>query len=240
MKLYLFQCGTIKTFKHLLVKDAGIGQPYEVPVPFFLITHPDGIVLFDTGQPLAAATASHGQDGNYLPVMTPDDYVIAQLARIGMRPSDITRIVISHRHADHAGGLEAFRDAACYLQKEELTYDDGQNFISQYPLRWQLLNGDHDIFGDGKIKIIFTPGHTPGHQSLLVKLEKRGDILLTSDSVYTEEILEKGILPGVFFNQDDTVKTINMIKAMRRDGIRIITGHDPQAWSSFKLAPKFM
>ena len=133
-----------------------------------------------------------------------------------------------------------FRDVICYLQKEELTYDDGQNFISQYPLRWQLLNGDHDIFGDGKIKIIFTPGHTPGHQSLLVKLEKRGDILLTSDSVYTEEILEKGILPGVFFNQDDTVKTINMIKAMRRDGIRIITGHDPQAWSSFKLAPKFM
>lgn len=237
MKLYLFQCGTIKTFKHLLVKDAGIGQPYEVPVPFFLITHPDGNVLFDTGQPLAAVRET--ATGDYIPVMNEADYVARQLEKIGLKTGDVTHIVLSHRHADHAGGLEAFRDAVCYLQKEELTYDDGHDFISQYPLRWQLLNGDHDIFGDGKIKIIFTPGHTPGHQSLLVKLEKRGDILLTSDSVYTEEILENGILPGVFYNQDDTVKTINMIKAMRRDGIRIITGHDPQAWSSFKLAPKY-
>jgi len=51
----------------------------------------------------------------------------------------------------HSGGLEVFRDVICYLQKEELTYDYGQNFISKYPLRWQLLNGDHDIFGDGSL-----------------------------------------------------------------------------------------
>lgn len=243
MKLYMFQCGTIKTKKYLLVEGPKSDDEFIVPIPFFLIEHPEGKMLFDTGQPFSAVGAE--EKGNYIPVMTEADYVSNQLERIGLKTTDITHIVLSHLHSDHAGGIGAFRDAICYLQEKEVAAGGGgsHDITKRYPLRWHLLQGDreaaHDIFGDGSVQIIFTPGHTPGHQSLFLKLEDWGPTLLASDSVYTDEILEREILPGVFSSRENTVRTIGMIQEMRRNGIRIITGHDPQSWAGFKLAPSY-
>lgn len=172
MKLYMFQCGTIKTKKHLLVTGFAPGQEFEVPVPFFLIKHPKGNILFDTGQALSAAGTS--VDGDYIPVMTENDHVSAQLAKAGLKTTDISHIVLSHLHSDHAGGIEAFSQTTCYIQENELKYANNHGTRDKYPLKWRLLNGRqqkyHDIFGDGSIQIIFTPGHSPRHQSLLLKL----------------------------------------------------------------------
>jgi glyoxylase-like metal-dependent hydrolase (beta-lactamase superfamily II) len=111
-------------------------------------------------------------------------------------------------------------------------------------LKWHLLEGEredfYDVFGDGALKIVFTPGHTPGHQSLLVNLEDWGPTLLTGDSVYTEEILEEDVLPGLVYSPPETVKSINKTRNLRRvHGVRIITGHDPVAWPRLKLAPEY-
>ena len=237
MKLYMFQSGTIITKKHLLVKGPETDAPFEVPVPFFLIKHPGGNVLFDTGQPLPAVDcAAHG---NYIPVMKKADYVVEQLKKVGLKTTDITHIVLSHLHSDHAGGLEAFQDTTCYIQTGELEYKDKQRIMDKYLLRWRLISGDHDIFSDRKVQIVSTPGHSPGHQSLLVKLEKTGSVILTADAVYTEEILDNNIMPGVFQNREKSIETIEKIRQMRRKGVMIITGHDPQAWSKFKLAPAY-
>lgn len=239
MKLHLFQCGTIRTKKHLLVKGPETDAEFVVPIPFFGIEHPAGKVLFDTGQPLSAVGCTTG--GNYIPVMTEADYVSYQLARIGWQTSDITHIVLSHLHADHAGGIEAFQNAVCFLQESELAH--GRGIMDRYPLRWHLLRGEqqprYDVFGDGKVQIVFTPGHTPGHQSLLLELGEWGPTLLAADSVYTDEVLAPEGFPGVFSNREDTVRTLAMIREMRRDGVRVIAGHDPQAWVGFRLAPDY-
>ncbi len=235
MKLYLFQCGTIITKKHLLVEGPESNEPFEVPVPFFLIEHPDGNVLFDTGQPMSSVNAT--VTGNYIPAMAEDDHVSRQLEKVGLKTTDISHIVLSHLHSDHAGGLEAFKDAICYIQEKEIQHGNNQILADRDPLQCRFINGDQDIFGDGKLQIIFTPGHTPGHQSLLLNLEKWGKTLLTGDAVYTEEILDHNLMPGVFHNRKASIETIEKIQKMRTEGVRIITGHDPQSWAKFKLAP---
>ena len=238
MKLYMFQSGWIRTKKHLLVKGPETDAPFEAPVPFFLILHPGGNVLFDTGQPMSAV--NYTTCGNYIPVMRKADYVAEQLKKVGLKTTDITHIVLSHLHSDHAGGLEAFSAGTCYVQEKELQYGNNHIIIHKYPgFNWCLLKGDRDIFGDDMLRIISTPGHTCGHQSLLLKLGKQGGMLLTADAVYTEEILDNNIMPGVFHNREASIETIERTRQMRRQGVIIITGHDPQAWSKFKLAPDY-
>jgi len=259
MKLYLFQCGTLKTQKHLITMGRGLGEPFEVPVPFFLIEHSNGMVLFDTGNALGVAQDKARHWGTavlaaYDPVMTEDDYVVNQLARLGVAPKDITHVIFSHLHLDHAGGTGAFPQAIYYTQRAEMHYAYVPDFFQagayiradfdKPQLKWHLLEGEredfYDVFGDGALKIVFTPGHTPGHQSLLVNLEDWGPTLLTGDSVYTEEILEEDVLPGLVYSPPETVKSINKTRNLRRvHGVRIITGHDPVAWPRLKLAPEY-
>ncbi len=233
----MFQCGSIRTRKHLLAKVPEDNTPFEVPVPFFLIMHPDGNVLFITGQPLSAVNST--AVGDYIPVMKEAEHISRQLAKVGLKTADITHIVLSHLHSDHAGGLEAFEDAVCYVQAGELLDDNGRRMMDQYPLPRRLVSGDHDLFGDGRIKMIFTPGHSPGHQSLLLRLERTGGILLAADSVYLDEILENCVMPGNVRDHEAMLKTLARIMEMRRNGIRVISGHDPQSWAGFRLAPAY-
>jgi len=259
MKLYMFQCGILKTKKHLITMGRGLGEPFEIPVPFFLIRHPQGNVLFDTGNALAAVNDKIGHWGaavvaDYDPVMNADDYAASQLARIGIAREEITHVIFSHLHLDHAGATGEFPNATYYVQRAEMQYAYVPDFFQadayiradfdKPHLKWRVLEGCqedfYDVFGDGKLRIMFTPGHSPGHQSLSVNLEKWGPTLLAADSVYTEEILEEDVLPGLVYSPSDTVKSIKKIRDLRRvGGVRIITGHDPVAWPKFKLAPAF-
>jgi len=259
MKLYMFQCGVIKTQKHLITMGRGIGQPFSVPVPFFLITHPKGNVLFDTGNALAVARDKVKHWGAKVvetsdPIMNEDDYVVAQLAKIGVKASEITHVIFSHLHLDHAGGTGEFANATYYTQRAEMQYAYVPDFFQAAAyirddfdkphLAWRLLNGHledyYDVFGDGKLQIVFAPGHTPGSQSLLVNLEKWGSTLLTGDSVYTEEILDEDVLPGLVHSPTDAIQSIQKIRDLRRlNGVRIITGHDPVAWAGFNQVPAY-
>ncbi len=111
----MFQSGSIRR-KKLLEKGSEMDTPFEMPVLFFLIVHPDGNVLFDTGQPPSAVDCK--THGNYIPVMTETDDVAEQLKKVGLRTTDITHIVLSHLHSDHAGRLEAFKGTVCYIQEK--------------------------------------------------------------------------------------------------------------------------
>jgi len=257
MRLYLFQCGTLKSQKHYFTLGRGVGEPFEVPVPFFLIDHPRGKVLFDTGNALAVSNdkIEHWGPGvctAYDPVMTADDYCVHQIRKLGIEPEEISHVIFSHLHLDHAGGTGAFPRATYFVQRAEMHYAYTPDFFQKSAyirkdfdkpdLDWYLLDGAaedlYDLFGDGSIRILFTPGHTPGHQSLLVHLKGWGPTLLTGDSVYTEEILDEDVLPGLVYSPPDAVKSIKRIRNLRRDhGVRIITGHDPIAWPGFRLAP---
>lgn len=109
MKLYMFECGTLKSQKHLFTMGRGIGEPFDVPVPFFLIEHEKGKVLYDTGNALEVARdkVKHwgaAVVGAYDPIMTEDQYVVNQLKKVGVKPEEITHVIFSHLHLDHAGG----------------------------------------------------------------------------------------------------------------------------------------
>ncbi|MFM8330579.1 MAG: N-acyl homoserine lactonase family protein [Candidatus Methylumidiphilus sp.] len=257
MKLYFFACGTLESQKHLFTAGRGIGQPFTVPVPFFLIDHPKGKVLFDTGNALPVATDPHGHWGNaakaYYPNMAEGDYILNQLQAIGVNAEDIAYVILSHLHLDHAGGVGAFPNAQYIVQRAELHwayvpdfYQKGAYIRADFDrdVEWMILEGrdddDYDVFGDGTIRIWFTPGHTPGHQSILVKLPESGAFLLTGDSCYTEEILNEEVLPGLVWSPSEALRSIKRLRAARDNwGVKVVTGHDPVAWANFNKAPEY-
>ena len=257
MRLRVYQCGVLKSRKHLFTMGRGVGVPFTVPVPFFLIEHPKGLVLYDTGnaKEVAIDKIKHWGQGvcdAYDPVMTVDDFVVEQLRRDGFTPENVTHVVLSHLHLDHAGGVGAFPNAKYIVQRAELHYAYVPDFFqkgayiradfAKPDLDWVLLDGDGDLrgdlFGDGTMKILPTPGHTPGHQSLLVRLPVSGPWLLTGDSAYTEEIMAEDVLPGLVQSPSDAVKSIAKMRHLRdTQGYRVITGHDPEAFAKLQLSP---
>ena len=257
VKLYFFECGILESQKHLFTCGKGIGEPFNVPVPFFLIDHPKGKILFDTGNALEVARNPEEHWGDvvkaYYPRMNEGDYIINQLNRVGITPNEISYVVLSHLHLDHAGGVGQFEKAKYVVQRDELHWAYVPDFYQKPAyikadfdrnVDWLLLEGrnddNYDLFGDGRIIIWFTPGHTPGHQSLLVRLDISGEFLLTGDSCYTEEILNEDILPGLVWNPSEALRSIRRIREARdAKGITVITGHDPVAWNKFRKAPEF-
>lgn len=256
IRLYCFSCGTLESQKHLFTQGRGIGEPFEVPVPFFLIDHPRGKILFDTGNALAVAENAEKHWGNailaYRPKMTTGDFVAHQLRSLEVSPDSIDFVILSHLHLDHAGGIGHFPNARYLVQRDELHWAYVPDFYQRAayirqdfdrPVNWMLLEGwrddNLDLFGDGSLIIWFSPGHTPGHQSLKLQLKNTGTVILTGDSCYTEELLDEDILPGLFWSPAETIRTIQRLREARRNGAWVLTGHDPQAFSKLRLAPAF-
>ena len=220
MRLHAFHCGGDRC-------DLAVFDPFDPAVgtkvydPFFLyvIQHPEGNVLFDTGvhpetwrdpaSRLGAAAQAFELE------LGPDDDVRSKLALIGLAPADVAHVVQSHLHFDHAGGLAYFGHAAVYAQQAELEFAFSPPvYQSAIYVRadfegvadWRELAGRHDLFGDGRLVIIPTPGHTPGHQSLLVRLEG-GTVLLLGDATYSIEKMRERLLPAVVWSPDAMVVT---------------------------------
>jgi len=257
MRLYLFECGRLRCDKSLLTMNRGWGTEMNIPVPFFLIQHPKGNLLFDTGNAAQVAVDPRGHWGSavdtYQPVMSADQYCVEQLATIGIKPEDIEYIVLSHLHLDHAGGVKDFPQAKILVQRSEMSCAYTCDFYQKasyirpdfdHPLNYRFLNAwrddKYDVFGDGRVIIWFTPGHTPGHQSLLLNLETAGTVLLTADACYNEELLDGGLLPGLMWSCEETVRSIERIRYARDVlNAQVITGHDPESWRSLVKAPRY-
>jgi len=163
----------------------------------YLVKHAQGWFLWDTGIPDAVAEMPDG-----LPAADPKAVhwyrpktLAAQFAQIGVTPSDIKAMAVSHTHPDHIGNVELFPQTMLYVQKAEYEWpgaNGAPRFNPSHPVT--KLEGDHDVFGDGSVTILSTPGHTPGHQSLFLKLPKTGNVLLSGDLYhYPEEITYKKV-----------------------------------------------
>ena len=112
------------------------------------------------------------------------DDVIPQLARLGLTPADVRYVANSHLHFAHCGGNEFFPRATFFV----------------HPLDYRMIDGEHDVFGDGSVVLLPTYGHTPGHQSLLVRTGKNAQIVCASDACYTRENMDRDVLPKVLWN----------------------------------------
>src|SRR5436190_165411 len=190
-RLYALDCGALAMSRP---EDFGLTRDEvadtNMIVSCFLVIHPRGILLFDTG--LADSLVGEPLFKNRIGRNTAQvkfNTLKGQLAAIGVTPDKITYLVLSHSHYDHVGNANAYAGSTWLTQKAERDYMFGPaapaRFKPQYAAlehaRTEIIDGDHDVFGDGTVVLKYTPGHTPGHQSLYVRLAHAGGILLAGD-----------------------------------------------------------
>lgn len=209
----------------------------------YLIKHSQGWFLWDTGIPDAVAAMPNGlvpADPRGISWKRPRT-LAAQLEEIGVKPADIRAMAVSHTHPDHIGNIEMFPTTMLYVQKAEYEWP-GPNgkprFKPEHPVT--LLEGDRDVFGDGSLTILSTPGHTPGHQSLLVKLPKTGAIVLSGDAVHFRSNWDNRRVPSMNFNKDQTLASMDRIAGvLAKEHARLWINHDKAQRDSQKMAPEF-
>ena len=188
VRLYVFDLGRLKSGNPQPLLDRGVTTT-DMSVAAYLIVHPRGTLMWDTGvipdeliQPGGTTEAR----------ATVQKTLRGQLAEIGYKPGDITYLALSHNHYDHSANANEFAGATWLVNKAERDVmfpetppknanANAARFSALKNSKTKLLDGDYDVFGDGSVVIISTPGHTPGHQSLLVNLAKTGPLLLSGD-----------------------------------------------------------
>ena len=270
MKLYFFNCGVLKSTKDCFVQGAA-HEPFDVPIPYFLIQYKGKNILFDTG------LHKDDKDGHllprlvsaYTPEFTEDQLSYNAIRKVGVEPEDIDILILSHLHFDHAGCIDKFPNATVIVRKSEYDYvrrpeyymahtyysDEAPALTTEIDAdgkaidpkdlqgtKWFFLKDKEDdrfdLFRDGRIVIYFTPGHTVGHQSLYVRTDEDGEFMLCADASYTRENVDNTSLPGVVENNIDFLQNLRLFQLMEKTGVKIITGHDPEEWKSFRHAPE--
>ncbi len=196
-RLYVIDCGTLvynRPEDYQLTREEVADT--NMSVPCFLVIHPKGVLLFDTGlsDRLVGRPLWENVDEGYGQIKF--NTLRGALADIGVTPADITYLAISHSHFDHVGNANDYAGSIWLTQKAELDFMFRAGADPRYlPLysalahaRKEVFEGDHDVFGDGTVVLKFTPGHTPGHQALYVKLARTGGVVLSGDLYhYAEE-----------------------------------------------------
>jgi N-acyl homoserine lactone hydrolase len=209
----------------------------------YLIKHSQGWLLWDTGVSDSVAAMPNGlapSDPRSIHWRRPKT-LAAQLDQLGLKPSDIKAVAVSHTHPDHVGNVEMFPAAMLYVQKAEYEWPGANNaprFKPEHPVT--KLEGDRDVFGDGSVVILSTPGHTPGHQSLLLKLPKTGAIVLSGDAVHFKENWDNRRVPSMNFNKDETVASMQKISdTLAREKAQLWINHDRAQRDTLKMSPQF-
>jgi glyoxylase-like metal-dependent hydrolase (beta-lactamase superfamily II) len=256
-QLYVFTSGSLGGFPKAALQAGAQGNLDWVPVSFYVLKHPKGNVMFDCGNNDKTITDAAGWWGplakGFGIKMTADDAIPAQLAKIGLKTSDIKYLVVGHMHLDHGGNIGQFPNATLIVQDDELkaaqspdpgfsVYYIPGDFAEVKNMNVLRLAGDFDLFGDGSFRIFSARGHTQGSQFAVVKLPKTGSVILTSDVVYLKENLDKNLIPPVpgVTHPIDAYKSYSKIRFIRdSENAQIFYGHDPEVFKATKHAPEY-
>jgi glyoxylase-like metal-dependent hydrolase (beta-lactamase superfamily II) len=211
--------------------------------PCYLVVHGRRTVLFDTGWneagpkgPIAELFSAHVNKS-----------LKGQLAEIGYTPDKIDYLVLSHWHSDHTGNANDYAGARWLVQKAERDFmfspeamkdATAQYYAALQTSKTEILDGDHDIFGDGRVVIKSTPGHTPGSQSLFVKLAHTGPVLLSGDLWQFPEQRALDRVPTFDFNKDETrASRVAMERFVKETGAQVWIGHNAAGFAMRKKSP---
>jgi glyoxylase-like metal-dependent hydrolase (beta-lactamase superfamily II) len=233
-------CGWLRTQERTLI-DGGTTDLIDIPIPAWLVRHDHDVVVFDAGlhPSLVDSAESLGRMSKlFEPTLAADGTVGRRLEQHDIDPNGTFTVVISHTHFDHVGGLCEMPNARVVVNADEWAFamDAGQQggFDTRLvDLGHDVLtvSGAHDLFGDGTIVCLPTPGHTCGHQSLRV-LTANGPVILTADACYFTHTLDDEIMPPFGFDHDQQRASLAMLRRERDHGARIVPGHDPDVFRS--------
>ncbi len=257
VRLYCM-CGGILTFdQSVFTHMEGMGTRIEVQTPIFLIDHPKGKVVFETGlHPDVAvdAEAHWGQRArDWRPRMAPDQAAARQLARLGVSPDDIRYVILSCLVPDHAGGMQQFPNATFIVQFQELqdAWWPDRRIIRAYDFKellptrgftfHELQGEDLDVFGDGTIEVLSAPAHTRGEQAVVVRLLRSGTVVLPAGVIPQKANLEHGIMTGTpRVAPTDVHRSMERLKRIiERERAMVIFHHDADEWKKVRLAPEY-
>jgi glyoxylase-like metal-dependent hydrolase (beta-lactamase superfamily II) len=252
LQIFSMPCGFLEFDSSMFFPNREKGVLFTIPVPSYLITHPKGNVVFDTGIHCQAIDDPLGRLGEIARVFVsrtkPGEEIVTQLSKFKLTPKDVKYVINSHFHFDHCGGNEFFPDSTIFIQKNEMhaardpelrkkAFFDPKDF--DHKLNYKEVDGEHDIFGDGSLVIFPTHGHTPGHQSLRVRVTKGADVVLTGDACYTKTNMDENLLPSIAYDEQEMYRSLGKLRDLRdKQGATIIYGHDPEQWKEIPHAPE--
>ena len=251
LKLYALHCGgDLMDMAAFDPFDPDVGTKVYNPYFMYVITHPEGTVLFDSGAHPELARNAESRLGpaaaDFDMRLSEDDHLERRLATIGLTPGDIDVVVQSHLHFDHAGGLGWLTHAPVLVQRSELEFARQPPVYQELiyvqadfgmDLQWHELDGEHDVFGDGRVSIVPTPGHTRGHQSLLVRLEQE-TVFLLADAAYLLDKMRSRSLPGILWSPDAMIASWDRIEEIEKsERARLVTPHALDYETSVRMAP---
>lgn len=238
LSVFAFNCGWFQCRPGFFI-EGETGDYVRSPVPAYLIDHPKGRAMFDTGmgvryrRELGEALPENKFGLQWFEGMD----IGTRLRAIGVDPASIAWVVNSHFHIDHCGGNLHFPNATIVAQSREWEAASAEqvpglyeaiDFDTGQPVK--LIDGEHDLFGDGTVRIVPTHGHTHGHQSVIVRQGDR-ELLLAGDCCYTERNLDLRALPQATADFAEALRTLDRLAAARNRGARILFGHDARQWT---------
>lgn len=233
LELYRLDCGKIgvKNLDEFSDTYLYVGQQKELVASCYLIRNGKQLLLWDTG--LDGALAGSTKDsGGYVNSLA--ERIVPQLARIDVKPEDVTYVGISHYHFDHIGQAADFPRATMLIGKNDLAVAKVWSGAAKPLAPWltggskvEAVEGDRDVFGDGRVTILAMPGHTEGHQALLVRL-KSGPVLLSGDQYhFTEQVKNRGI-PSFNTDRSQTLASMDRFDRIAKNvGAKVIIQHEP-------------
>ena len=234
----------------------------RVPIPAFLVEHPGGgLVLVDTGLHPSVAAAPRENLGRVFVMafkdiqMNSSQAVPAQLRALGVDPASVQTVVMTHLHADHASAMSEFPGATFLFSSQEWRAATGGGQFQGYVKRqfdhafdyreidfessavgsFSTFGRAVDLFGDGSVLLAFTPGHTPGHLSVVLRLRER-DALLCGDACYTRRTFETGHLPAKIPDEHRFRRSLRELQLFARESPNalVVPGHDLEAWNDLE------
>lgn len=247
VRLYALDCGSITARQLGLFSDTGEydGKSGELVDPCFVVRHPKGVLVWDTGLGDAIAAQKDGVTSGAFHLRV-NATLASQLEQLGIKPTDVNFIAFSHFHFDHLGNALMFPAATWILNKAEVDAANATppvfNLSDEFrqkmgAAKQEIITGDHDVFGDGSVRILKAPGHTPGHQVLALKLQKSGPIVLSGDLYHLRENRQFRRVPVFNTNRADTLASFDRIETIVKNmKARFVVQHDPE---DFKALPKF-
>ncbi|MBM3643355.1 MAG: N-acyl homoserine lactonase family protein [Alphaproteobacteria bacterium] len=248
-RLYALTCGWLGgRLKDMIEGEDG---PVRLPIPSYLIEHPKGRALFDTGMHPQCREAPAARLGERVGRLFDfsgygaGDSVAERLMAADRDPGRIDFVVNSHLHFDHAGGNALVPNATLVVQRREWDAGRDADLAARVGIyradidhghKVLAVEGEHDLFGDGSVVCVPTYGHTPGHQSLKVRTE-RGEVVLTGDACYFCRTLRERRLPRFVFDREEMLRSLDRLTALERGGARLFFGHDADFWKGVPQAP---